>query len=182
MPRKNKSLITISPAMPFYKLTRHPSPLHAVYGKELLNQSNVPDGQRTLRILRRAAKKRLRESFDSDVNRYIFFLYRSERHKDNRLPKIVMRVTWHIHLHTKGRATTNFPLGETSNDYQAKSYGSRLRDGCSHWGKCVGGNSCKGLGECKTATNSCLGRNSCKGKGFKEMNKADCVTAGGEFA
>ena len=51
----------------------------------------------------------------------------------------------------------------------------------SHWGKCVGGNSCKGLGECKTATNACMGQNSCKGKGFKEMSKADCDEAGGEF-
>jgi hypothetical protein len=51
----------------------------------------------------------------------------------------------------------------------------------SHWGKCVGGNSCKGLGACKTATNACMGQNSCKGKGFKEMSKADCDAAGGEF-
>ena len=52
----------------------------------------------------------------------------------------------------------------------------------SHWGKCVGGNSCKGLGECRTATNACMGQNSCKGKGFKEMSKADCDAVGGEFA
>ena len=31
--------------MPFYKLTRHPYHLHAVYGKALSNQSNVPDAQ-----------------------------------------------------------------------------------------------------------------------------------------
>ena len=51
----------------------------------------------------------------------------------------------------------------------------------SHWGKCVGVNSCKGQSACKTATTSCKGENSCKGKGFLEMSKADCDQAGGGF-
>jgi hypothetical protein len=51
----------------------------------------------------------------------------------------------------------------------------------SHWGKCVGVNSCKGQSACKTATSSCKGENSCKGKGFLEMSKADCDADGGEF-
>ncbi len=51
----------------------------------------------------------------------------------------------------------------------------------SHWGKCTGVNSCKGQSACKTARNSCKAENSCKGKGFLEMSKADCDTAGGSF-
>ena len=51
----------------------------------------------------------------------------------------------------------------------------------SHNGKCMGANSCKGHSSCKTATSSCKGLNSCKGKGFLEMSKAECDTAGGAF-
>jgi hypothetical protein len=51
----------------------------------------------------------------------------------------------------------------------------------SHWGKCIGANSCKGQSACKTATSSCKGENSCKEKGFLEMSKADCDLAGGSF-
>ena len=51
----------------------------------------------------------------------------------------------------------------------------------SHWGKCTGVNACKGQSDCSTSTNSCKGENSCKGKGFIEMSKADCDTAGGDF-
>jgi hypothetical protein len=48
-------------------------------------------------------------------------------------------------------------------------------------GKCMGANSCKGHSACKTVTSSCKGLNSCKGKGFLEMSKADCDSAGGMF-
>ena len=48
-------------------------------------------------------------------------------------------------------------------------------------GKCMSVNSCKGHSACKTATSSCKGLNSCKGKGFLEMSKAECDTAGGTF-
>lgn len=48
-------------------------------------------------------------------------------------------------------------------------------------GKCMGVNSCRGHSDCKTAKSSCRGRNSCAGKGFLEMSKAECDTAGGEF-
>lgn len=51
----------------------------------------------------------------------------------------------------------------------------------SHWGKCVGANSCKGQSACKTAASTCKGENSCKGKGFLEMSKADCDLAEGSF-
>ncbi len=48
-------------------------------------------------------------------------------------------------------------------------------------GKCMGANSCKGHSACKTATSSCKGLNSCAGKGFLEMSKAECESAGGMF-
>ena len=51
----------------------------------------------------------------------------------------------------------------------------------SRVGKCMGANSCKGQSSCKTATSSCKGLNSCAGKGFLEMSKADCDSAGGMF-
>jgi uncharacterized membrane protein len=41
-------------------------------------------------------------------------------------------------------------------------------------GQCVGANSCKGHGACKTAKNECKGQNSCKGQGFLELTKAEC--------
>jgi hypothetical protein len=46
-------------------------------------------------------------------------------------------------------------------------------------GHCVGANSCKGQGACKSASNACKGQNSCKGKGFLEMTKAECVKVEG---
>lgn len=46
--------------------------------------------------------------------------------------------------------------------------------------KCVGANSCKGHGECKTATNDCKGMNSCKGQGWEtKASKEACESAGG---
>lgn len=42
-------------------------------------------------------------------------------------------------------------------------------------GQCVGANSCKGLGACKSASNSCKGQNACKGKGFLSLTKAECA-------
>ena len=39
---------------------------------------------------------------------------------------------------------------------------------------CMGANSCKGKGGCKTDANACKGQNGCKGKGFTEMTKAKC--------
>lgn len=42
-------------------------------------------------------------------------------------------------------------------------------------GQCVGANSCKGQGACKTASNACKGQNSCKGHGFLELTKAECA-------
>lgn len=46
---------------------------------------------------------------------------------------------------------------------------------------CYGVNSCKGKGECKTATSSCKGENSCKGKGAIKMSKKDCMKKGGSL-
>ncbi len=46
--------------------------------------------------------------------------------------------------------------------------------------KCMGANSCKGQGSCKTASNSCKGQNTCKGQGFIMTNTAkDCTDQGG---
>ncbi len=45
---------------------------------------------------------------------------------------------------------------------------------------CMGINSCKGMGSCKTATNACKGMNSCKGKGIMNTTTAkDCTDKGG---
>lgn len=44
---------------------------------------------------------------------------------------------------------------------------------------CAGANSCKGHGECKTASNDCAGMNSCKGQGFISLTKAECDAKGG---
>jgi hypothetical protein len=41
-------------------------------------------------------------------------------------------------------------------------------------GMCIGANSCKGQGACKSASNSCKGQNACKGKGFVKLTKDDC--------
>lgn len=47
--------------------------------------------------------------------------------------------------------------------------------------KCVGANSCKGHGECKTASNDCKGLNSCKGKGWVSVKSAkECADKGGK--
>jgi hypothetical protein len=43
--------------------------------------------------------------------------------------------------------------------------------------KCEGVNSCKGHGECKTATNECAGKNECRGHGFVMMSAAECDAA-----
>ena len=48
-------------------------------------------------------------------------------------------------------------------------------------GKCMGGNACKGMGACATATNSCKGHNACKGQGFVELTMAECEEKGGKF-
>jgi hypothetical protein len=46
---------------------------------------------------------------------------------------------------------------------------------------CMGVNSCKGTGACKTASNACKGQNSCKGMGFViEKSAMDCEKAGGK--
>ena len=46
--------------------------------------------------------------------------------------------------------------------------------------KCMGVNSCKGHGSCKTAMNECKGMNSCKGKGWvSTASAADCTSKGG---
>lgn len=47
--------------------------------------------------------------------------------------------------------------------------------------KCVGGNSCKGHSECKSAGNACKGQNSCKGKGWVHTKtEEECTKAGGK--
>mgnify|MGYP006449188857 FL=1 len=46
--------------------------------------------------------------------------------------------------------------------------------------KCMGVNSCKGQGVCKTASNECKGLNACKGHGFIFVDSAaDCTAKGG---
>lgn len=40
--------------------------------------------------------------------------------------------------------------------------------------QCMGVNSCKGKGACKTATNACKGQNACKGKGVMMMSMKKC--------
>ena len=46
--------------------------------------------------------------------------------------------------------------------------------------KCVGANSCKGQGSCKSAQNDCKGQNACKGKGFVNTSSPDeCTQKGG---
>ena len=48
-------------------------------------------------------------------------------------------------------------------------------------GKCLGVNSCKGKADCHGHGNSCGGQNSCKGKGWKKMQKDECIAQNGEF-
>jgi len=46
--------------------------------------------------------------------------------------------------------------------------------------KCMGINSCKGHGSCKTAKNDCKGMNACKGQGWVSTSSADeCTSKGG---
>jgi hypothetical protein len=45
--------------------------------------------------------------------------------------------------------------------------------------KCMGANSCKGKGMCKSADNTCKGKNSCKGKGVMMMTEKNCTAKGG---
>lgn len=47
---------------------------------------------------------------------------------------------------------------------------------------CMGVNSCKGTGACKTASNACAGQNGCKGHGMMELTEADCTAKGGTVA
>jgi hypothetical protein len=45
---------------------------------------------------------------------------------------------------------------------------------------CLGVNSCKGMGACKTATNACKGMNSCKAKGITQgLTSKECTDKGG---
>lgn len=49
--------------------------------------------------------------------------------------------------------------------------------------KCMGVNSCKGHGSCKTASNECKGQNACKGQGWVSTASADeCTSKGGKVA
>ncbi len=49
--------------------------------------------------------------------------------------------------------------------------------------KCEGGNSCKGKGGCKSASNDCAGKNGCKGKGYvMTKTEKECTDAGGKVA
>jgi len=45
--------------------------------------------------------------------------------------------------------------------------------------KCVGVNSCKGQGSCKSVQNDCKGHNACKGQGFILMPSQECKDKGG---
>ena len=49
--------------------------------------------------------------------------------------------------------------------------------------KCMGANSCKGHGSCKTASNECKGHNACKGKGWvSTKSEKECMEKGGTVA
>ncbi len=45
---------------------------------------------------------------------------------------------------------------------------------------CVGVNACKGMSDCKTASNDCAGMNSCKGHGFVGLTASQCEKVGGK--
>ena len=47
--------------------------------------------------------------------------------------------------------------------------------------KCMGINSCKGSGECKTAENACKGQNTCKGHGFVTSKAGACLEKKGKI-
>lgn len=46
--------------------------------------------------------------------------------------------------------------------------------------KCLGVNSCKGQGSCKSADNTCKGQNGCEQKGWVELSADDCMAKGGK--
>lgn len=46
-------------------------------------------------------------------------------------------------------------------------------------GHCIGANSCKGQGACKSASNACKGQNACKGMGFLSLTKPECAKISG---
>lgn len=48
--------------------------------------------------------------------------------------------------------------------------------------KCLGINSCKGQGSCKTVHNACKGQNACKGEGSLNVSAQDCKDKGGTEA
>ena len=47
--------------------------------------------------------------------------------------------------------------------------------------KCMGINSCKGHGSCKSAQNDCKGKNGCKGQGMTMTTPDDCKAKGGKM-
>ena len=46
---------------------------------------------------------------------------------------------------------------------------------------CMGVNSCKGQGSCKSAQNDCKGKNGCKGQGMMMMSPEECTAKGGKM-
>lgn len=48
--------------------------------------------------------------------------------------------------------------------------------------RCFGVNGCRGLGTCKSKSNSCKGQNDCSGKGFIVESAIDCENAAGTTA
>ena len=46
---------------------------------------------------------------------------------------------------------------------------------------CLGVNSCKGQGACKSAAHSCKGQNACKGQGWISTSAAQCKEWGGKI-
>lgn len=40
--------------------------------------------------------------------------------------------------------------------------------------KCLGGNACKGQGQCATDSHACAGQNSCAGQGWVLLTTAEC--------
>lgn len=75
-------------------------------------------------------------------------------------------------------AAALFVLG-AAGTVSADSHGGHGEEGKA---KCVGGNACKGQGECHTATHDCSGQNSCKGKGWVQLTPEECEAAGGTLA
>lgn len=75
-------------------------------------------------------------------------------------------------------AAALFALG-AAGGAAADSHGKGSEDGKV---KCMGGNACKGQGECHSAGNDCSGHNGCKGKGWVYLTPDECEAAGGELA